>query len=75
MIVIDREAFANPLFAESVHQIQSAFEEADFPGPSGYASELHTDLGPGDHIYDLARNEAFARVKPFAAALRERLWR
>lgn len=74
-IVIDRHAFKDPLFPESVHQILKAFKERDYPGPSGYASETHPDLSPGDDAFELARNEAFARVAAVAELLREKLWR
>jgi hypothetical protein len=74
-IVIGRPAFADELFPESVHQINAAFSERDYPGPSGYASETHPDLRAGDDDYERARNEAFARVAAVAELLREKLWR
>jgi hypothetical protein len=74
-IVIDRTAFADELFPESVHQIRAAFSERDYPGPSGYASETHPDLRAGDDDYERARNEAFARVAAVAELLSEKLWR
>jgi hypothetical protein len=72
--VIEREAFREEYFQESVATLASAFRGRDYPGPSGYAAEEHNDLGPGDPPYEEARNLAFSAVTAVLQELRGALW-
>lgn len=71
--ITDCQAFKNEYFQESVAKLQSAFREATYPGPSGYA-EMNSELGPGDDAYERDRNRAYLRVSKVVEILRERLW-
>lgn len=72
--VLTRPSFREPLFQESVAQLEHGFRSPDYVGPDGYASELLPDLGPGDEAYERARNEAYARVSAVVGILKENLW-
>jgi hypothetical protein len=73
-LVIERPAFKEELFQESVALLQEAFRARDYPGPDGYASETHPDLAPGDDDYELARNRAYQRVSEIVEILKKNLW-
>ncbi|HEX7290117.1 MAG TPA: hypothetical protein VF250_03225 [Conexibacter sp.] len=73
-LVLTRPAFAHPLFQESVALLQRAFRAPDYPGPDGYARELHPHLEAGDELYELARNAAYASVAAVIELLVPRLW-
>lgn len=73
--VMERPAFKHEYFPESVAKLQRAFKEVAYPGPSGYASEMNPDGGPGDDVYEGDRNAAYLRVSKVLEILRERLWR
>jgi hypothetical protein len=72
--VTDCPAFKNEYFPESVDKLQKAFRDVAYPGPSGYAKEINTDLSPGDEAYDRDRNAAYLRVSKVLEILRSRLW-
>jgi hypothetical protein len=72
--VSGRPAFENDYFQESVHKLLKAFKEVTYPGPSGYASEMSPDEGPGGDDYARHRNEAYLRVSKVLEVLRGRLW-
>lgn len=74
-LVTRRPAFRHELFPEAVAELRRAFKSPDAPGPHGYATELHPDLQPGDHLYDIAKNQAFATVSAVVDALAAELWR
>jgi hypothetical protein len=73
-LVIERRAFKDPYFHDSVAKLRKAFRERDFPGPSGYAAENNPAAGPGDEAYELDRNRAFLAVSAVVSLLRESLW-
>jgi hypothetical protein len=73
-LVIARPAFRNDLFPESVHELQTAFQGPDYPGPHGYAKEKHPSLDANDEQYNLARNEAYSAVSALLEVLRKNLW-
>jgi hypothetical protein len=73
-LVMERPAFQDPYFQDSVAKLHRAFREADFVGPSGYAKERNPTLGPGDDSYDQDRNRAFAAVSSTIEILRSNLW-
>jgi hypothetical protein len=70
--VSERPAFADPDFLDSVAMLKSAFGAPDYPGPTGYARELHDVAEPGSDEFDRTRNEAFAAVSPVLELLLER---
>jgi hypothetical protein len=72
--VISRPCFKDELFPESVALLRDAFEAPDFPGPTGYAAELHPDLGPGNDDFEQARNRAYSTVSEVVEILRRNLW-
>lgn len=73
-LVIDRDAFRDSYFQESVAKLEVAFRAPDYVGPSGYARERNPNLGPGDRIYDTDRNSAYASVSAVVRCLRDELW-
>lgn len=73
-LVIDRAAFRNPYFQDTVAKLRSAFKEPDYPGPSGYAKEMNPDSAPGDDEFDRNRNGAFLAVSRVLDRLLERFW-
>lgn len=73
-LVTSREAYHEDLFQESVAQLLAAYRDRDYPGPTGYAAELHDGLGEGDEPYEAARNEAFAATAPVLELLRQGLF-
>lgn len=73
--VIEREAFKDEYFQESVATLLDAFQAPDYVGPSGYATEEHNELGPGDQVYEEARNLAFSAVHPVLERLKDALWK
>lgn len=73
-LVLDRPAFRNEYFQESIGKLQAAFGAPDYVGPSGYASERNPGLGPGDDPYEEDRNRAFAAVAKVTEILRANLW-
>lgn len=72
--VIEREAFKDEYFQESVATLLGAFKAPDYIGPSGYADEEHPEEGPGDQVYEEARNLAFSAVRPVLEGLKAALW-
>lgn len=73
-LVLGRASFTHDLFPESVAELQHAFKERDYPGPSGYAKEKHPNQDPGDEDYETARNEAYLVMSELIAILKDRLW-
>ncbi len=73
-LVVDRPAFKDPYFQESVAKLEAAFRAPDYVGPSGYAKERNPSLGPGDRAYDTDRNSAYATVSAVVRGLRDELW-
>lgn len=73
--VSERPAFANPDFLDRLAMLKSAFGEPDYPGPTGYARELHDVAEPGSDEFDRSRNEAFAAVSPVLDLLLERAFK
>jgi hypothetical protein len=71
-LVLERRAFSDPLFQETVAQLQAAFKEPDYPGPDGYAREQQ--LEPGSHEFDHARNSAYLAVSRVIEILKGQLW-
>lgn len=69
-LVMTRDAYRADLFQESVAELLTAYRDRDYPGPTGYATELHDGLGAGDEEYETARNEAFAATAPVLELLR-----
>jgi hypothetical protein len=61
-LVISRPQFAHAFVPEAVSMLKRAFRAPDYPGPTGYATETYPDLDRDDEVWQLARNEAFARV-------------
>jgi hypothetical protein len=72
--VTECPAFQNEYFQESVAKLKKAFKEVTYPGPSGYAKEMNSTLGPGDAAYERDRNAAYLRVSQVLEILRSRLW-
>lgn len=72
--ILDRPAFKDPYFQESVAKLIKAFRKPNFVGPSGYASERNPTLGPGDDAFDADRNRAFSAVSSVVGLLRSNLW-
>lgn len=72
--VIERDAFREEYFQESIAILDRAFRARDYPGPSGYAAEEQNELGPGDQAYEEARNLAFSAVSTVLGRLRGALW-
>jgi len=73
-LVIGRASFKDPLFPESVSQLQSAFKAPNYPGPDGYARECFPALGAGDRPFDEARNAAYLATSEVIEELRRNLW-
>jgi hypothetical protein len=72
--VITRPAFKDPYFQDSVAKLQKAFRRPNFVGPTGYAQECDTTLGPGDPTFEENRNRAFAAVSTVVDLLRADLF-
>lgn len=73
-LVTSRPTFKDPQFQESVAQLRSAFKEPDYPGPDGYARELHPGLAASDDEFARSRNAAYLRVSRVIDGLRDSLW-
>lgn len=74
-IVIQRKAFKEELFQESVAQLQAVWKSPKGLGPDGYAREKFPALEEGDHEFDIARNEAYSRGSQVIEILRSSLWK
>jgi hypothetical protein len=74
-LVMERPAFEDEYFQESVALLHKAFREPDYPGPSGYAKELNPNAEAGDEAFERSRNEAFLVVSQVIEILRANLWR
>ena len=72
--VIERPAFREEYFQESVAILIAAFRDRDYPGPSGYAAEENNGSGPGNQAYEEARNLAYSTVSAVLARLHAALW-
>jgi hypothetical protein len=73
-LVIERLAFKDELFQESVAELQSAYKGPEHVGPDGYAREKFPDLASGDETFEQARNTAYLRGSQVITILRENLW-
>ena len=73
-MVIERPAFKDPYFQESVAILKSAFKAPDYPGPDGYAREEHPELDRDDESYRRARNDAYLAVSKVVEAFEGKLW-
>lgn len=73
-LVLDRPAFADPYFQESVAKLAKAFRAPTYVGPSGYAQERNPNRGPGDSAFDEDRNRSFVAVSAVIEVLRANLW-
>lgn len=73
-LVIKRPAFKATLFPESVALLQAAFRAPDYPGPSGYAYEKHSDLEVGNEVFERSRNRAYLAVSRVVKILKRNLW-
>jgi hypothetical protein len=73
-LVIERDAFKDPYFQESVALLEKAFKAPDYPGPDGYARVRHPRLDPGDALYGEDRNAAFLAVSELVKFLKPALW-
>ena len=73
-LVMARPGFKDELFPETVAILKRAFKTPAAPGPHGYATELLPDNEPGDNVYDIACNEAFAVVSRVIEILAKNLW-
>jgi hypothetical protein len=73
-LLLDRPAFKDPYFQDSVAKLLKAFREPSFIGPSGYASEKNPNSHPGDNAFDEDRNRAFAAVSAVIELLHANLW-
>ena len=70
-LVTSRPAFQDPFVPEAIHMLQAAFKGPDYMGPTGYAQEIHPDLGPGDDAFEQDRNLAYSRVSEVIEHLRQ----
>jgi hypothetical protein len=73
-LVMERPAFKDEYFQESVALLRKAFKEPDYPGPSGYAKEMNRNAEPGEEAFERSRNEAYLAVSQVIEILRANLW-
>jgi hypothetical protein len=73
-LVLERPAFRDPYFQESVAKLAKAFKAPTYVGPSGYAAERNPNSSPGDAAFDEDRNRAFVAVSAIIEVLRANLW-
>lgn len=73
-LVINRPAFRDELFQESVAELASAFKSPEHHGPRGYGSEVEPEATRDVEAHARACNEAYLRVSGVIAALRARLF-
>lgn len=72
-LAMERPAYRDPYFQESLSKLREAFLDRDYPGPSGYAQELNPLSGPKEETYERDRNVAFLAVSPVIKKLIESL--
>jgi len=73
-LVTARPTFRDPLFMESVAQLNKAFKTTEHHGPIGYAETQHPPLGRDRDAYERAGNLAFVRVSRVIEILRGELF-
>ena len=73
-MTMQRPAFRDSYFQDSVAKLRQAFRRPSYIGPSGYASVRNPLAGPGDDAYERDRNQAFAAVSAVVEKLRSSLW-
>lgn len=61
-LVTSRVAFHHERMPEAISELNRAFKGPEYPGPTGYAQEVHPDLAPGDDAYEQDRNLAYSQV-------------
>lgn len=72
--ITDCPAFRHEYFSESVANLERAFKDVTYPGPSGYAAVMNPNLAPGDDAFERDRNTAYLRVSRVLDTLRDQLW-
>lgn len=73
-LLIERPAFRDSYFQESVAKLDEAFKAPNYVGPDGYARESNPGLSPGDDVFERDRNLAWQVVSSVIGLLRESLW-